>query len=156
MSGTFNKVTDREGKGTPIRKNDITNGVSIKNVNNSAQNIDLYTIKQNWNKLLTDIRPYNHSLSALLSNCLPVSVKGNTITLATAYGFYSDKLNDEKNRLTVEEVFSKVIGCPIQIEVTIDKGLAVQKEVDSPAEKPKDQDNLLDSALEIMGGKVVE
>jgi hypothetical protein len=127
-----------------------------ENISPVTGNIDLYTIKQNWNKLLTDIRPYNHSLSALLSNCSPIEIKENKIKLGTAYGFYGERLNEAKNKLTIEEVFSKILGCAIKIEVAIDKSLAAKK-TDSPAEeKLAKQETLLDSALEIMGGKVVE
>ncbi|MDQ1283661.1 MAG: polymerase subunit gamma/tau [Patescibacteria group bacterium] len=126
--------------------------------NNSAINIDIDTVKQNWPKLLTEIKPFNHSLSALLSNCQVVSAEGSRVTLATPYDFYKERLNDPKNKLTIEEVFGKISGLKIHLEIVLDKSLVPKNAEETPAgeEKPGEQNSLLDSALEIMGGKVVE
>lgn len=152
-----------------------TNNIQNSNVNNdssvsesrdelqavptpSATSIDMSDVRTNWKKLLIDIRPYNHSLSVLLSNCQPMDISGNSLTLATPYDFYRERLDEHDNKLTVEKVFSKILGSPISLSVTLDKSITVKKEeTPSPAqEKPAEQDSLLDSALEIMGGKVVE
>jgi len=121
---------------------------------NVNTNIDLSTIKSNWQKLLIDIRPYNHSLSALLSNCQPTKTEKNIITLGTPYSFYCERLNDKTNRLTVEQVFSKILKSEIKINIELDKNLVLKKEAE-PIKK-SEQNSLLTDALEIMGGKVVE
>ncbi|KKP80260.1 MAG: DNA polymerase III, subunit gamma and tau [Candidatus Moranbacteria bacterium RIFOXYA12_FULL_35_19] len=121
---------------------------------NVNTNIDLSTIKSNWPKLLIDIRPYNHSLSALLSNCQPTKTEKNIITLGTPYSFYCERLNDKTNRLTVEQVFSKILKSEIKINIELDKNLVLKKEAE-PIKK-SEQNSLLTDALEIMGGKVVE
>jgi DNA polymerase-3 subunit gamma/tau len=116
--------------------------------------VELSTVKSRWNKLLIDIRPYNHSLSALLSNCQPTKMEKNELTLSTPYEFYCERLKDAKNKLTVEEVFSKILECDIRINLAMDKNMAVKKKEEPP--KESQQNPLLDDALEIMGGKVVE
>ncbi|MDR3559334.1 MAG: DNA polymerase III subunit gamma/tau [Candidatus Pacebacteria bacterium] len=122
---------------------------------NNNSKIDLYTVKSNWSQLLTDIRPHNHSLSALLSNCQPVNAQDGKVTLATPYEFYAERLRDPKNKLTVEEVLGKILGCRLILNVAVDKTIQPQKSA-AAEEKPGEQESLLDSALEIMGGKVVE
>ncbi len=120
-------------------------------------NLDMGDVKSNWNKLLIDIRPFNHSLSVLLSNCLPVKLNGTEITLATPYDFYRERLAEHKNKLTVEEVFSKILKVRVIINIIQDKAVTIKKDDATPtAEKSGEQDSLLDSALEIMGGKVIE
>ncbi|MFA7319336.1 MAG: DNA polymerase III subunit gamma/tau [Parcubacteria group bacterium] len=120
-------------------------------------NLDMGDVKSNWPRLLIDIRPFNHSLSVLLSNCQPIKLSDAKITLATPYDFYREKLDEHKNKLTVEEVFSKILKVRVHIDIIQDKTLTIKKP-DAPTitEKPGEQDSLLDSALQIMGGKVVE
>lgn len=113
--------------------------------------IDLGSVKQNWSRLLEEIKPFNHSLKALLSNCRVFEVSGQEITLATAYDFYAEKLNDPANRLTIEEVFGKILGSKIRVKTIINKDVA-PKETDSQGS----QDSLLNSAMKILGGKIVK
>ncbi len=127
--------------------------------------IDRDLLRSRWNRLLIEIRPYNHSLSALLTNCQVLTTEGNVITLATPYEFYKEKLDDPQNRLTIEEVFSKILELAIRIKVVVDKTLApvqssaADDEIKEAKEKEKtthEQSSLLSSAMEIMGGKIVE
>ncbi|HRY82271.1 MAG TPA: DNA polymerase III subunit gamma/tau [Candidatus Moranbacteria bacterium] len=130
------------------------NNIKTEEKNETVENIDMSTVRSNWLKLLIDIRPFNHSLSALLSNCQPTKTEGNIITLGTPYSFYCERLNDKNNRLTVEEVFSKILKSQIKIRIEIDKNLVLKKEEEPP--KKSEQNSLLTDALKIMGGKVVE
>jgi DNA polymerase-3 subunit gamma/tau len=128
--------------------------------------IDRDMLRSRWNRLLIEIRPYNHSLCALLTNCQIKTTEGNHITLATPYDFYKEKLDDPGNRLTIEEVFSKILELAVRIQVVVDKTLApvqnsaADEELQQAKEKetaPKsEQSSLLSSAMEIMGGKIVE
>jgi len=120
--------------------------------------LDLDEVRSKWNQLLIDIRPFNHSLNALLNNCQATKIEGNEITIATPYSFYQERLNDAGNRLTIEKVFSKILGLKIKIKTVIDSSLAQKPTNDSEGENEAEhhQDPLLSSALEIMGGKVVE
>lgn len=126
--------------------------------NNAPMELDMDAIKENWSKLLVDIRPYNHSLSALLSNCQIVRVEGNKITLATPYEFYAERLRDDKNRLTIEKVLGTILGCRVSMAVMVDPGLVPvpPKPGENQSSEPSGhQENLLDSALEIIGGRLV-
>ena len=147
---------DPDDKEPILEKNEID--APIKQLTAETP-IDLYIIQSKWNQLLTEIQPFNHSLKALLLNCQAMSVKGKEITLATPYDFYKERLNENDNRLTVEKVFGKILGCSVIIKTIIDKTLAKKSPADSSPEGEKEepqQDSLLSSAMEIMGGKVVE
>ncbi len=142
-----------------ISEAEISQDPELDHQQNQTANIslDMGDVKSNWKKLLIDIRPFNHSLSVLLSNCQPIKLVGAEITLATPYDFYREKLTEHKNKLTVEEVFSKILKAHIRISIVQDKALIIKKQdAVAVAEKPSEQDSLLDSALQIMGGKVVE
>jgi len=132
----------------------------IKNLDPSLPDgdTDLYTVRNNWKKLLSDIKPHNHSLSALLSSCQAIEANGAEIVLATAYDFYKEKLNDPQNRLTVEQVFGKILGLKIRLKIVTNKEAGITESPKEEAIKdiPGEQNSLISSALEIMGAKVVE
>ncbi|MDO9231429.1 MAG: DNA polymerase III subunit gamma/tau [bacterium] len=144
-------------KNKPLQKTEIIKEEiePIQNNLNDGEDLDMGKVRASWKKLLTDIRPYNHSLSALLSNCQPTQTKKNVLTLATPYDFYRERLNDANNKLTVEQVFSKILKSTIRIEIVIDKNLIPKTQEEQPPKK-SEQNSLLTDALEIMGGKVVE
>jgi DNA polymerase-3 subunit gamma/tau len=138
------------------KETDNDNNEPMKQVGN----LDEDEVKSKWKQLLIDIKPFNHSLKALLSNSQIFKVEKQTITLATPYDFYRDKLNLLANKLTVEDVFGKILGSKIIIKVVLCKEVGIEPKVieqEKPvAEKENHQNSLLSSALEIMGGKVVE
>ena len=117
--------------------------------------LDIEKIRLNWKKLLLDIHPYNHSLSAFLSNCVAKKLEKNKVILATPYSFYQEKLSAPENRLTIEKVLGNILKANVFIEVEIDRNVVAPKEEKTP-EKEGRQDSLIDDALEIMGGKIVE
>jgi len=145
---------------TPIQKTEIITEeiqpvIAEEKFVDNGQDLDMEKVRANWKKLLIDIRPFNHSLSALLCNCQPTQTKKNVLTLATPYDFYRERLNDANNKLTVEQVFSKILKSTIRIEIVIDKNLIPKIQEEQPPKK-SEQNSLLTDALEIMGGKVVE
>ncbi len=155
-----------EEKKIPLEENkkttEVNKSVPKKTICETEKEIEIDLVKQNWKKLLIEIKPFNHSLSALLSNCQPIETFGQEITLATPYDFYKEKLEDPESRLTVEDVFGKILGLKIRVKVVIDKNIfpkreAPDKEMTPDSQKEnKENLSLLDSALQIMGGKVIE
>lgn len=154
----------------PQSGNKNTEETIPENNNATIEQFSNLTIEEataKWHTLLEKIAPFNHSLKALLSNCRVFAVSGNVITLTTPYDFYTQKLNDPGNRLTVEEVFGKILGSKIRIKTIISKD---EVESNTPArldetgskraggeKNPESKQNsLLASAMEIMGGKVVK
>lgn len=160
-----NKASDASNT-EPVEVEKENNSSTISQPSNVSSDlpkmeIDLSAVRYNWTKLLTDIRPYNHSLSALLANCQPIGAEGDEITLATPYEFYADKLRESKNKLTVEEVLGRILGGRVVLKITVDKSINPKSASStdgsaSAANQPGEQDSLLDSALEIMGGTIVE
>ncbi len=145
-------------KTEPILKTASVNKQEFSKKSTADLNLDL--VIQNWPQLLVEIRPHNHSLSALLSNCQAINIQDNKITLATPYEFYGEKIKEPEKKLTIEKVLGKLLGLNVSIDVVIDKKLVIQKKeapsTNSKKEPTEQKDNLLDSALEIMGGKIVE
>ncbi len=139
-----------------------------------SNNLTLDKINENWGKILLELEPLNHSLTALLLNCQPVRVEKNVLTIAAKYSFYKDRLNDSLHRSTIEKVLHMVFGSPLKIRVVSEEeaGIKIHPVKSSEAGPPKAEFNrvnqqptthnsqpdnpLLDEAMKIMGGKIVE
>lgn len=155
--------TENPNKTVLTEKAEEKNQKKAKARLDNAMAIDVEIVKQNWNKLLEEIKPYNHSLKVLLSNCQVEKIIDNEIILTTPYDFYKERLNETKNRLTVEEVFGKILGLKISLKIITNKeaGMPINTKqsaslAETQATGEKKQSPLLASALEIMGGKIVE
>jgi len=124
----------------------------------------LNDVKKCWNQAIIEIKPLNHSLSAILQSCHPIKVEKNVISIATRFPFHKDKLNDDANRLTMESVFAKILGFRLRIsgvadekiDVKIQETISEKQEANDEKQKPKETSSLLTQALNIMGGTVVE
>lgn len=127
-------------------------------------NFTLEDVKKCWNQAILEIKPLNHSLSAILQSCRPIKAEKGVISIAARFPFHKDKLNDDANRLTMESVFAKILGFRLQIKANTNKeaGIAQQDTRDKTQEtgelkqEPKETRSLLTQALDIMGGTVVE
>jgi hypothetical protein len=121
--------------------------------------IELSEIKKHWYDVLSAIKPLNHSLILFLSNCQPISIKNNQLTIATQYGFYKDKLNEHANKLTIETEFARVFEAKIKVLFT-DEGYEIGNEIkfsEAPKPTPPDPANpLMGEAMKLFGGKIVE
>lgn len=132
------------------------------NVAQAAQSkaISIDDVKDVWKSFLEEIKPYNHSLNALLSNCQPAKTEGFVITIAAKYAFHRDKVNETENRLTIEKVLGKLLGSRVKISAVSEEEAGIKiasKNTPPPPDKePGTQDSLLSDAMSIMGGKIVK
>lgn len=142
-----------------------------KSEKQSSNSISIEAVKDNWNKLLEDVKPHNHSLNALLINCQPASVEDNIVKIAVKYSFYKDKINEERNKLIIEKVLGNIFNSDVRIKALSEEEAGIKIVTSPPAtpersnggrgnQKPitsNNRDNsLLDDAMKIMGGKIVE
>ncbi len=137
-------------------------------IKNEAQIADsdftLNDVKQNWKQFIIDTKKINHSLSAVLQSCQPISVDAGIVTIATKFTFHKDKLNEYGNKLTLEETFAKILGLRLLIKViTADEaGITIASSLNQhPSSEPVEQtpsetSSLLADAMGIMGGSLVE
>jgi len=161
-SGLACSARDPESNNSPSQAqsaeilNQVQNDNKSNNVN--AKQVLTYDIQSNWSRILEAVKPLNHSLQALLFSCQVLSVENNVITLATPYDFYKEKLNDPANRLTVEQVFTKILGSKIILKTVTNKEAGIET---GPARNASHSDaggqnSLLADAINIMGGKIVK
>ncbi len=170
-----NRQEAKEGVSQLKKRKIHKTDASLQNIKETAKqsggNISIETVKDNWNKLLEDIKPHNHSLNALLINCQPVGVADNIVKIAVKYSFYKDRLSEERNKLTIEKVLGNILDSNIKIKALSEEEAGIKIATSPPAtpersnggrgnQKPATGDkkdvSLLDDAMKIMGGKIVE
>ena len=121
--------------------------------------LTIETVKDNWKKIIESTCPLNHSLMAFLINCQPVKIDGGKIIVATRYNLYKERLNDQKNLLTIEEVLHKILGSPLKVKFLTEEeaGVKITTRTAAACPRPKNSESksLLDDAMKIIGGKVV-
>jgi DNA polymerase-3 subunit gamma/tau len=101
-----------------------------------------------WLKTLARIKNHNNSLYALLRSSCGIHIEDDQVVLSCRFNFHRNRIEEPKNRQIIEQSLDQVFGRKIrvvsQLEVT-------QVAPQPPAEK----DDLVASALEILGGEVV-
>ncbi len=133
---------------------------NIDTVDNSDSNNrcvqSLRKVKENWKQVLNSIKPYNHSLGALLRSVRPKSYDGEVLVLEAFYSFHKDKLNLTENRTLIEKVIEKVVRVPVRVQcvlgseesfssVSDSSGRVGSKAVENSERKGRDKDSSEDT-----------
>jgi len=105
---------------------------------------------QLWPKVLIHIKSQNNSLAALLQ-MYPVDFGPDEITIKPRFNFHRDLFMKSANRTTIEAAVTKVYGRSIKISARTEEAgrTSKRKQPDKTAE-------LVSSALEILGGEIIE
>ena len=83
----------------------------------SLQHDDTFNlIESKWPEIVAATKSYNHSLMAVLKAGSPKGISGNVLTIGVLYKFHKDKLEEPKNRDTLEKVISDIIGTVIEVK----------------------------------------
>ncbi len=101
-----------------------------------------------WMKALTQIKQKNNSLYALLStSSCQVRFDGNEVIVDCRFGFHRDRI--QENIQLLEQTLARVYGRKLKVIAQIQAPAAAVAATDPAAE-------LVSSALEILGGEVVD
>lgn len=101
-----------------------------------------------WKKALILIKEKNNSLYALLCTC-STDFSGDQLILTCRFTFHRDRLNEAKNQQVIEAALAKAYGRPIMVVTQLENAKSLEKKTDTTGE-------LVSSALEILGGEVVD
>lgn len=105
-----------------------------------------------WPKVIMIIKRKNNSLSALLQ-MYAVSTSADTITIKPRFNFHRDLFLKPTNRNLIEAAAAKVYGQTVKIDAVTDGPKTSGRRT---AKTPDPDSELMASALEILGGEVVE
>ncbi|OQX51069.1 hypothetical protein B5M47_02120 [candidate division CPR3 bacterium 4484_211] len=117
-----------------------------------------------WAEVMEKVKPYNHSVHALLKGGHLVGYQSGTAYLEFYYKFHKERVEEERNRLLVEKMFAEVIGRPVVIACRLKSGGRVPPKKDKDLDDGKalefkdtlGDDDLVKIAQEILGGEVKE
>ena len=70
---------------------------------------------QQWDQILTRVKPLNTSIEALLRAAQPVEFDGKTLTLGVYYRFHKERLEEDKNKTVLEQVVGEIFHQPTRI-----------------------------------------
>jgi DNA polymerase-3 subunit gamma/tau len=118
-----------------------------------ASSPELAQVLEAWPQILAGIKPYNHSIAAFLLVCKPTDIVSGRLILAFPYKFHRERISELRNKQIVEKVLEDILGVQLVVDcILAEQGtLAEQLTQTEPAES----DDLIDTALEIFGGRVV-
>lgn len=74
-----------------------------------------------WRDFLQKIKPYNHSLAAIISSARVVGNQRGQITIEVDYDFHRQKIENKKNLTRVEEKIAEVFGRKYQLVCQLGK-----------------------------------
>lgn len=118
----------------------------------NQKNPDFKKIIASWSKILETIKLQNHSIYACLKSCIPVNLKDETFYIKTNYSFHKNRLNDNKNKLTIVEIIDKITQYKIRIEFITEDQISVL----GLENNLSDDRDVFDNAIQMMGGRVVD
>ena len=67
-------------------------------------------VEKGWSKFVKDSKDLNHSLTALLTLCKPVSVEGRCLIVEVFYPFHKERIESARTRKLLEGLSESVFG----------------------------------------------
>jgi DNA polymerase-3 subunit gamma/tau len=68
-----------------------------------------------WKTILTQVKPINASIEALLRAARPIQYDGKTLTLGVFYKFHKERLEAQEHRRVLESIVAEVLGSPTKV-----------------------------------------
>ena len=134
---TSTKSKSSEVKQPAIQQKAVSNPTSTEGDDGDTKTV----------KALSVIKHYNNSLYAVLRGS-QLSVEGDEVRVVCRFSFHKERLAEPRNRTLIEKAFSKVYGEDMHVSIGIE-------EANQPEKVDKEQE-LMSSAMAILGGEVVD
>lgn len=115
-----------------------------KTTNITGQNTDALCAKG-----LSIIKEHNNSLYALLRSG-GAELKGDKLVVECRFDFHKQRIEEHRNREIIEKVMSRVCKYPVELVCQL------QKQKPQPVAKTNKDEELMASAMAILGGEVVD
>lgn len=152
----------------PAVQNEVAPQVPVESLVATESNPEaLQTVLTAWPNILAKVKEYNHSLLASLKLSIPAAVEDRHLIVVFPYKFHMDAIDARKNKLVVDMVLEEILGYKLFIKPMMSKDWSkplpqgfgqpsVNEEVNIEPEPsgPTQDEQLLASALKIMGGEI--
>lgn len=148
-----NPTVSQQSKPQNSKVENEPKNIEKQTTNSSSQtNPDFKKIIASWSKILETIKLQNHSIYACLKSCIPINLKDEIFYIKTNYSFHKNRLNDNKNKLTIVEIIDKITQYKIRIEFITEDQISVL----GLENNLSDDSDVFDNAIQMMGGRVVD
>jgi DNA polymerase III subunit gamma/tau len=107
--------------GGEIKKGEKKEEVKEEVIKEEICGCDLTKIEESWGKLLSCVKPHNHSVEAFLRATRPKMFNGKKLVVEVFYPFHKDKLEELKNKQIVEMGIQNVFGINAVFECVLSK-----------------------------------
>ncbi|MEZ4572078.1 MAG: DNA polymerase III subunit gamma/tau [Thermomicrobiales bacterium] len=100
--------------------------------------LSVQAVVDRWQEVRTEVKAADRKVEALLASCDPYNVIDGTLYLTAAYPFHASKLNEDRNRLTIENALERVIGQRVSVSTGLRDELPdVPPDSTPPATQPE-------------------
>lgn len=134
------EMTTKDTKEEGLNPDLVKIGEEIKKSDSEHLSLD-------WDKLVAEMKPENHSLCFILENCRPIEIKEDQVILGVDFKFHKDKLEEPKNRQKLETALKKITGRDFKIICQVVKGIQKIKVLNH------ENNDLVDDAKEVFETK---
>lgn len=80
--------------------------------------IDVEEVRGKWNEMCDRFQDANPSLLLVLKNGEIIRTSGNQVEIKFDYALHADMVNRAKNKKTIDEVLSQLVGAPVSVVAT--------------------------------------
>lgn len=123
--GGAKKVTVEEKVTAVAVKDEVKEKVEIESkekregVMGEKSGVTLKIVEEKWSDILAAVKPFNHSVEAFMRSARPKAVEEGVVILEVFYPFHKQKLEEDKNRKTVEQGLGKVFDCQLLVDYVL-------------------------------------
>ncbi|KUO49635.1 MAG: hypothetical protein APF76_00190 [Desulfitibacter sp. BRH_c19] len=112
--------------------------------------VDLTLIRDNWSKVLDIVKKNKITTHAFLLEGTPVHYEEGCLVIQfhTSHSFHKEKIEQEENKQIIEDALAYLLKNRVKIKCVIGSG--------QDKEKGKPENDLLEEAIKIFGGNVIE
>jgi hypothetical protein len=122
------------------------------------ESIDMTRVKNAWPILVKAMAVKKMSISSYLAEGEPDSVKGNTIIIGfpRELNFHREVLEEKHSKDAIEQALSQIMDVPVKMSfiATDKKPKGPAPDADDAKEELKTKEPVIDSALNIFGGRI--
>jgi DNA polymerase-3 subunit gamma/tau len=118
---------ERKSEETTVIKEVINIEDAKENIND---NIEIRDIQAKWREFILKIKSENHSLTFILQNCWPSTVKDGIIELKCKYKFHQERLKDANIKDIVNKNLKEIFKTKLQYITNIDSNLEIPSSKD--------------------------
>ncbi|MFA5358951.1 MAG: DNA polymerase III subunit gamma/tau [Patescibacteria group bacterium] len=122
-----------------------------KKVTKSSGVLKIEDVSKQWNEIITKISEDYHSLALTLKVSKPLEVDNNVVKIGFKYKFHQERIADNKNKLTLENILSKLLGVDLLVEPVFSDDI----DIETPAVSSAPSIDVASGVAEMFGGKVV-